>query len=64
MSLGPQMDYIRVNNRKGVIFNTGSMCSLPLKINILKSGFPYAREDQKIGTGPDFHESRSSKGYN
>ena len=32
----------------------------PLKIKILKSGFLHAREDQKIGLGPNFHEPRSS----
>ena len=60
MSLGPQMADIRVNNRKGVIINSGSFG----KMKILKSGFPYAKEDQKIGTEPNFHESRSSNGYN
>ena len=47
MSLGPPMADIRVNNRKGVIINSGSFG----KMKILKSGFPYAKEDQTISNG-------------
>ena len=64
MGLDSQMADIRVNNRQGGHFNTGSYGALPKKIKILNSEFPYAKEDQKICTEPNFHESRSSNGYN
>ena len=47
---------------KGLIFNTGPYGDPPLKIQILKSFFLHAREDQKIGPEPNFHEPRSSNG--
>ena len=43
---------------KGLIFNTGPYGDSPLKINILKSGFLHAREDQKIDPEPKFHVPR------
>ena len=41
-------------------FLTWAIWEAPLKIKILKSDFLHAREDQKIGPEPNFHESRSS----
>ena len=54
MYLGPQMAKIRVDNRKGVNFNTGPYGDPPLKIKILKIGVLHAREDQQIGPETKF----------
>ena len=48
---------------KGLIFNTGPYGDSPLKIKILKCGFLRAREDQKIGTEPKFHDPGTFGGF-
>ena len=47
---------------KGLIFYTEPYGDPHLKIKILKSVFLHAREDQKIGIRPNFHEYRSLNG--
>ena len=54
MNLGPQMSKIRVDNRKGLISNTGPYGDLPLKIRFLKSGSLHARGDQKQAQSHNF----------
>ena len=52
---------ILMHSQKGVDFGNWES---PLKIKILKSGFLYAREDQKIGPESNFDEPMSLNVYN
>ena len=59
MSLGLQMEKIRVDNQMA-IFYTGPYGDPPLKIKILKI---WLRSDPKLGLKPKFHDPGTLGGF-
>ena len=54
---------ISVNNRKGVIFNTGPYGDPSLKIKISKIGLRHVLSWPELGLAPKFHESGTFGGF-
>ena len=63
MHLSPQMAKIRLDNRKGAIFNTGPYGDPLLKVKKSKIGLRHVSSWPKLGLEPKFNESGTLGGF-